>query len=230
MAPLLLYVPSLFGLEPFSMRVVAGLTIVQGLLSCLFGGLTHRKFAFVSDKLSVYMGGSIFFAALVGGAAARYIPNEILLFIFACLAFVAALLMFTPVKNDTEYPDASGIDFCKTRAVTTATGVGLLGGLVGQGGSFILIPLMTAYVKIPTRIAIGSNLAIVFLSSLAAFIGKAITGQIEWILAIPIVLTVIPSASVGGHVSRKVPVQWLRKLLAILIGLAAARVWASVLY
>ena len=230
MALLLLYVPPLFGLEPFSMRVVAGLTIAQGLFSCLSGGLTHRKFTFVSDKLSVYMGVSIFIAALVGGAAARYVSNDILLFIFACLAFVAALLMFAPVKNDTEYPDGTDIDFSKTRAVTAATGVGLLGGLVGQGGSFILIPLMTAFVKIPTRIAIGSNLAIVFLSSLAAFIGKAITGQIEWILVIPIVLTVIPFAFVGGHVSRIVPVQWLRKLLAILIGLAAARMGVSLLF
>jgi len=114
--------------------------------------------------------------------------------------------------------------------VTAATGVGLLGGLVGQGGFFILIPLMTAYVKIPTRIAIGSNLAIVFLSSLAAFIRKATTGQIDWILAIPIVLTVLPAASVGGHVSRKVPVHWLRKPLAVLIGLAAVRMWGSLLF
>jgi uncharacterized membrane protein YfcA len=145
---------------------------------------------------------------LTGGAAARFVSNEILLFIFACLAFAAALLMFAPVKNDTENPDVSDLEFCKTRAVTTATGVGLLGGLVGQGGSFILIPLMTAYVKIPTRIAIGSNLVIVFLASFAAFIGKATTGQVEWLLAIPVALSVLPAAVLGGHVSRKVPVQW----------------------
>lgn len=230
MAPLLLYGPPLIGLEPFSMRIVAGLTIVMGLLSCLSGGLTHRQFAFVSDKLSAYMGTSIFIAAFTGGAAARFVSNGMLLFIFACLAFVAAILMLAPVKNDMENPDATNLDFCKTRAVTAATGVGLLGGLVGQGGSFILIPLMTAYVKIPTRIAIGSNLAIVFLSSLAAFIGKATTGQIDWVLAIPIVLTVLPAALVGGHVSRRVPVHWLRKLLAVLIGLAALRMWGSLLF
>ena len=229
MAPLLLYVPPLFGLEPCSMRVVAGLTIVAALLGCLSGGLTHRKFTFVSNRLSAYMGGSIFLAALLGGAAARYVSNEILLFIFSCLAFVAALLMFMPVKHDVETPDVAALGFSRTRAVAAATGVGLLGGLVGQGGSFILIPLMTAYVQIPTRIAIGSNLAIVFLSALAAFIGKAVTGQIEWSLSIPILLTVVPAAAVGGHISRKVPVKWLRKLLAVLIGLAAVKMWASLL-
>jgi len=173
MAPLLLYVPPLIGLEPFSMRIVAGLTIVMGLLGCFSGGLTHRKFSFISDKLSAYMGASIFIAALTGGAAARFVSNEILLFIFACLAFVAAILMFAPVKNDMENPDATDLEFCKTRAVTAATGVGLLGGLVGQGGSFILIPLMTTYVKIPTRIAIGSNLAIVFPQGAGAMVEKA---------------------------------------------------------
>jgi uncharacterized membrane protein YfcA len=229
MAPLLLYVPPLFGLEPYSMRIVAGLTIVMALLGCLSGGLTHRKFSFVSNKLAAYMGASIFIAALIGGAATRFVSNEILLFIFSCLAFVAAILMLAPTKNDMENPNATNLEFSKIRAVTAATGVGLLGGLVGQGGSFILIPLMTAYVKIPTRIAIGSNLAIVFLSSLAAFIGKAITGQIEWVLSIPIVLTVLPAASVGGHISQKIPVKWLRKLLAVLIGLAAIRMWGSFL-
>ena len=61
MAPLLLYVPPLFGLEPLSMRGVAGLTIVMGLFGCLSGGVSHRKFAFMSDKLSAYLGASIFF-------------------------------------------------------------------------------------------------------------------------------------------------------------------------
>ncbi len=229
MAPLLLYAPPLFGIEPYSMQVVAGLTIVMGLLGCLSGGLTHHRFSFVSNKLSTYMGISIFLAALIGGAASRFMPHEALLLIFACLAFAAAILMFVPAKHDLEIPDTSTLEFCKARAVTTAAGVGLLGGLVGQGGSFILIPLMTAYVKIPTRIAIGSNLAIVFLSTLAAFIGKALTGQIEWILSIPILLTVLPAAAVGGHVSQKVPVKWLRKLLAGLIGLAAVKMWSSLL-
>ncbi|MCK5192959.1 MAG: TSUP family transporter, partial [Desulfobulbaceae bacterium] len=48
MAPLLLYVPPLFGFEPLPMRIVAGLTIVQGLLACISGALSHRQFRMVS--------------------------------------------------------------------------------------------------------------------------------------------------------------------------------------
>ena len=73
----------------------------------------------------------------------------------------------------------------------------------------------------------GSNLAIVLLSTAAAFIGKAMTGQIDWLLAVPIVLTVIPGASLGGYLSNRVPVLVLRRLLAIFIALAAVRIWIS---
>ncbi|MHB8809489.1 MAG: TSUP family transporter [Desulfobulbaceae bacterium] len=79
MAPLLLYVPPLFGFEPLPMRVVAGLTMVQGLIACVAGGIVHRRFNFVCRELSLYMGGSIFVASLVGGAAARFVPNQALL-------------------------------------------------------------------------------------------------------------------------------------------------------
>ena len=54
MAPLLLYAPPLFGLEPLSMQIVAGLTIVQGLVGCVAGSLTHKKFNFVSIELSLH--------------------------------------------------------------------------------------------------------------------------------------------------------------------------------
>jgi uncharacterized membrane protein YfcA len=228
MAPLLLYIPPSFGIAPLTMQSVAGLTVVQGLVGCLAGSWTHRKFHFVSNELSLHMGSAIFVAAAIGGVGSSFVSNTVLLFIFACLAFVAAFSMLIPITDDSEKPDVATIEFNRCRAVTTAAGVGFLGGLVGQGGSFILIPLMTSYVKIPTRIAIGSNLAIVLFSSTAAFIGKAATGQIEWLLAIPVVLGVIPAAFLGGLVSRWVSVRYLRRCLAIVIGVAAVRISISV--
>ncbi|NOY69735.1 MAG: sulfite exporter TauE/SafE family protein [Deltaproteobacteria bacterium] len=228
MAPLLLYVPPLFGFAALPMRVVAGLTIIQALVACVSAGLIHKKFNLVSGKLTIWMGGAIFVAALAGGAGSGFVANSMLLAIFAGLALVASILLFVPNPEDSEHPDVACFSFSRLRAVASAGAVGLLGGLVGQGGSFILIPVMISYVNVPTRIAIGSNLAIVFLSSLAAFIGKAATGQIEWFMAVPIVLSVAPAAWLGGLASRHVSIVGLRRLLAAVIGLAAIRIGFSV--
>ena len=230
MAPLLLYMPPLFGFEPLSMGIVAGLTIAQGLVGCLFGAISHRRFHCVSNRLSLYMGVSIFIAAMAGAAGSKFVSNEILILVFAVLALSATFLILIPIKGDSDNPDINHLSFDRWRAVSVALGVGLLGGLVGQGGSFILIPLMTTVVGIPTRIAVGSNLAIVFLSSIAGFLGKAVTGQIEWLLVVPIILTVIPAATVGSYVSRRIPIAKLRWVLAILIAVAAVRMWISIFF
>jgi uncharacterized membrane protein YfcA len=230
MAPLLLYVPQLFGFEPLSMHVVAGLTIVQGLVACISGVIVHKRFNSVSGPLAGWMGITIFVAALLGGVGSEYVSHHFLLLLFGALAFLAAILMLRYNASDIDSPAVEKLPFKRWRAMVSATGVGILGGMVGQGGSFILIPLMTSYVHIPTRIAIGSNLAIVLLSTTAGFIGKAATGQIEWLLTVPIVLTVVPAVQIGGIMSHKVPVAKLRKILGIIIAVAAVRILVSVFW
>jgi hypothetical protein len=228
MAPLLLLIPPIIGLKPLSMHIVAGLTMVQALAACISGTIVHKKFNSVSGRLTVWMGSTIFFAALLGGAGSRWIPQQVLLFIFGLLALLAAFLMLKPVPEEIESAADAEFTFSLWRAILTAAGIGVLGGLVGQGGSFILIPLMISFIHIPVRIAIGSNLAIVLLSSSAGFLGKVVTGQIFWPYTIPIILTVVPAAQVGGILSHRVPVAKLRKILGLLIVFAAIRIFIAV--
>lgn len=229
MAPLLLFVPPALGLDALDMRTVAGLTIVQSLVGCIAGALSHRQFRFVSTPLAWTMGVSIFLAAAVGGLASAWVSSEHLLMVFASLALVAAVGMLMRRRGDVDDPDVASLQFSRSRAISVASGVGLLGGMVGQGGSFLLIPLMTAVLGVPTRIAIGTNLVIVAASSTAGMLGKAATGQISWWLTVPIVLSVVPAARVGSLVSRRVPVAGLRLTLAVLVSLAAVRMWVLAL-
>ena len=89
---------------------------------------------------------------------------------------------------------------------------------------------MGIYVLIGGLGLVTGNLSIVLLSSFAGFIGKVVTGQIEWLFAIPIALTVIPATHAGSLLSRRVPVSRLRQALAVLIAVAAIRMWVSVLF
>lgn len=228
MAPALLYLPPAFGLAALDMRQVAGLTITQALFACLSGAWRHDRYRFVNRRLVVSMGSAITVAALAGSVISRWVANEVLMVVFAGLAVIAAMLMWLPKAEEGEVEDPNACRFHLPLAVSIAVVIGFLGGLVGQGGSFILIPLMLHVLRLPTRVVIGSNLALVFLASLAGFVGKATTGQVPPLPAVLLVLAAVPGAQVGGILSRRTSPRWLRTMLAVVIALAAAGMVADV--
>jgi uncharacterized protein len=231
MAPALLYIPPWLGVGQLDMKTVTGLTITQGLFASLSGAWRHSQYEFVSRKLVIYMGSTIVIAALAGAVFSKFVSDRLLLAIFATLAVVAALLMFISRENEDHTPDnGRELIFSKPLAIIISLVIGFLVGMVGQGGSFILIPLMLFILKIPTRFALGSNLAIVSLSSLAGFAGKLATAQIPFLSAMALIIGSLPGAQVGGYFSKRTGTVILRYLLAVIITLAALRMWFQVLW
>lgn len=59
--------------------------------------------------------------------------------------------------------------------------VGLLAGLVGVGGGFLVIPALVLIAKLPMRTAVGTSLAVIAIQSLLGFTGEMANGtQIPW--------------------------------------------------
>lgn len=228
MAPALLYLPPAFGLASLDMRQVAGLTITQGLFACLSGAWRHDRYRSVSRRLVISMGGAITLTALAGSVISRWVANEVLMVVFAGLAAVAALMMWLPKTEEHAVEDPNACRFNIPLAISIAAVIGFLGGLVGQGGSFILIPLMLHVLRLPTRVVIGSSLALVFLASLAGFIGKASTGQVPLLPAVLLVLAAVPGAQIGSILSHRTSPRWLRTTLAVVVAMAAAGMIADV--
>ena len=214
------------------MREVTGLTITQGLFACLSGAWRHNRRHCVSRRLVAIMGPAIAVSALAGAVVSHWVANETLVVLFALLAVCAAILMVLPRKEEDDAASQGDVRFSVPAAILIAVTIGGLGGMVGQGGSFILIPLMLYALKLPTRIVIGSNLAIVFLSSFAGFAGKLLTGQIPVVLGVLLVVSAIPGAQIGSSLSHRTRPKWLRTALAVVVALSAAAmmfdVWGQV--
>ncbi|MBI3014227.1 MAG: sulfite exporter TauE/SafE family protein [Candidatus Tectomicrobia bacterium] len=227
MAPLLLYVPPLLHVGAFDMKVVAGLTMVQSLAASLSGVVAHRQFDRVHPNLVLTMGTSSVAASFLGALASRHTEARALLAIFAGMAVVAAVLMILPKKEQSPAPGEE-LRFCRLLAAGSGLVIGFLGGLVGQSGAFIIVPTLIFVLKIPTRMALGSSLAIVFLSALAGTLGKALGGQIHWEMALFLSAGALGGGWLGGMWSQRVKAPVLRTLLALLIAFAAIRMWWGV--
>ena len=102
---------------------------------------------------------------------------------------------------------------------------GLLAGSVGQGGAFIIIPLLIYILKIPTRIAIGSTVVIAVLSALAGLLGKWGTGQIPVLWALLVAIGSLLGGQLGGRLSYRLTPASLEKILAFLVGGTALKMW-----
>ncbi len=222
-APLLLYVPPAMGLPALSMHSVSGLTITQALVAGVVGALSHARCGTVDRNLAAVMAPAIFLAALAGAGFSRYVSHEALLAVFGALVVGAAVLLLRPVPLRAG-PEAGTTGFSRPGAVAIASSVGFLGGLAGQGGSFLLVPAMTGLLRVPLRVAMGSNLVIVSASSVAGFLGKALTGQVPFGLALALVAGVVPGARVGSRWHHRTPTRVLRWVLGLVLAGACARI------
>jgi uncharacterized membrane protein YfcA len=230
MFPVLLYLPPLLGFDPIGVKHITGLTMIQGFFSSLSAMLFYHKHRLVNRQLVLSLGSSLFFSSLAGSLLSKFLPDRTLLFIFGLLALTAAAMMLIPRSYAKDEQTAEQVRFHKPLAIIIGISLGSLLGMVGQGGAFIIIPLLLYVLKIPLRVALGSTLAIGLFSSSAGLAGKIATGQVPFAMAAAMLLGAVPVAKLGGIVSRKTKTLYLRWLLALLISVTAIKVWTDIFW
>src|SRR5208282_2251100 len=130
------------------------------------------------------------------------------------LLFLIGGLMIWPMKVEhEEIPEYS-----MSKTVVGCLAGGFLAGIVGIGGGTILVPFMIRFLKIPTRPAITTGLALVMLAGFFGLIGRMEhASSVPWILGIPLLLGILPGSLLGTYTNRRMPVAVLRKSFAMLI-------------
>ncbi len=228
MFPLLLYVPPLLGMDPIGVKNITGLTMIQGFFASLTAMFFYNKHNLVSKPLVLTLGFSLFLSSLTGSFISKIVPDKPLLFIFGALAFVASIMMLIPRNYSKDDLTEDKVTFHRSTAIVIGISIGFLIGLVGQGGAFIIIPLMLYVLKIPLRVALGSTLAIGLFSSSAGLIGKVATGQVPFHMAAALLIGAIPAARFGSVVGKKTRSEYLRWLLAVIIIATAVKIWSDI--
>src|SRR6266566_673060 len=199
LTPLLLYLPPLVGGAAIPVKIVTGLTIVQAISGSVLGALRHRAYGNVSTRLVLLMGPPSAIASLVGAFVSRDTPDNIILIVFAILAFAGGVILLLPVT-----PRLEGVEDVRADpriAIPIALFLGFFGGMVGIGGIAFILAALVYFLRVPPRIAIGSSLGIGLFAAVAALIGKAATAQIDPPLAAIVFVAALVASPVGAAVS-----------------------------
>jgi uncharacterized protein len=227
--PMLLYLPPLFGLAAFSAHEVSGISAVQVFFATIGGVWAYRKGGYLNKTLIIYMGGSILVGSFVGSFGSRVMTEATINLVYGVLALLAALLMFLPKKGKDDIP-LDQVTFNKWLAAVLALIVGVGAGIVGAAGAFLLVPIMLVVLKIPTRMTIASSLAITFISSIGATVGKLTTGQVEMFPAFIMVIASLLASPLGAKAGQKMNTKILQWILALLILGTSIKIWSDILF
>ncbi|MCL6573600.1 MAG: sulfite exporter TauE/SafE family protein [Bacillus sp. (in: Bacteria)] len=226
--PMLLYIPPLFGFAAFTAHEVSGISAVQVFFATIGGVWAYRKGGYLNKKLIGYMGVSILIGSFVGSFGSKLMSEDGINLIYGILALIAAVMMFIPKKGIDDIP-LDQVKFNKWLAAILALIVGIGAGIVGAAGAFLLVPIMLVVLKIPTRMTIASSLAITFISSIGATVGKISTGQVDYYPALIMIVASLIASPLGAIAGKKMNTKILQIILAVLIGATAIKIWLDIL-
>ncbi|MCC3216943.1 sulfite exporter TauE/SafE family protein [Chryseobacterium sp. X308] len=207
--PVLVY---LFGIDAFLATeyslFIVGMSSIAGSVSYFKKGLVNFKMALVFGIPSVI---SIF---LTRQYILPLIPEEILQIhnftitrnIFLLLVF-AGLMILASYKMIKRNSSKESLESTKNNAFLAAgqgSIVGVLTGLVGAGGGFMIIPALVNLLKVPMKIAIGTSLVIIAVNSLIGFLSSVNHVKIEWKFLISITAIAITGIIIGSQLSKRI--------------------------
>ena len=219
--PVLVY---LFGVEP--VLATAYSLFIVGTTS-LIGTVPKYREELVSVKTAVIFGIPAIFAVYATRAfLVPIIPDPVfsigtfvfskgmfLMTIFAVLMVFASISMIRTkkVEKSDEVEQDKPIKYNYPMILLEGTVVGVLTGLVGAGGGFLIIPALVLFSKLPMKQAVGTSLLIIAAKSMLGFLGDISHYNIDWLLLFTVTALAAAGIFVGNRFSRKVDGEKLKK-------------------
>jgi uncharacterized membrane protein YfcA len=164
----------------------------------------------------------------IGAATGKHLPQSALLIGLAVVMVAAGSRMLLETANTgtaCEVVD-SGINWrrCASRAIPTGFLVGMLTGLFGVGGGFLIVPALVLLLGVEMPIAIGTSLVIVVANSSAGVISHLSRTHIDWAVTAAFVGSAVLGSLLASQFGTKVDTRRLQRLFGYVVFAAAAYV------
>ena len=209
--PVLVY---LFTIEPvlataYSLFIV-GLTSAVGSVGYFKKGLVNIKTAIVfgiPSIIAVFITRAIIVPAIpreIFSVGEFIVTKNLLLMLFFAIIMIAA--SYSMIKKDKKiiFEEPQQQIFNYPFIIIEGAIVGIITGLVGAGGGFLIIPALVILSKLPMKEAVGTSLVIIAAKSLIGFFGEGGENNIDWQFLFIISLFAIVGIFIGTALSKKI--------------------------
>ncbi len=224
--PVFVYI---LGVDPRS--AVAMSMPVVGLTS-LIGAYGHWRAGNVAWRSALSFGLIAMIGAYAGARLAVYLSGAQQLLLLAIVMAASAVSMLRPARTNADTPAPPSAmrtaSHFRPAVLVAALAVGLLTGLVGIGGGFLVVPALVLLSGVPMHRAIGTSLVVIAMNATSGVLGYLGQTAIDWRMVGWFTLLSSVGILAGARWSSRVPAAHLRRAFAfLLIALAAFLFWQN---
>ena len=241
--PLLVY---WLGEDP-QVAVVISLATVAG--TAIIGTAERARLKQVEFPTGLLFAAAGMLTAPLGSWLGEHLPPQLLLVSFAVLMLLIAARMWWRADQAIPPPaEACGPEDgpscsrdpegklrltsrCAMLLATIGLTVGLLSGLFGVGGGFLIVPALVTFASMGLSRAVGTSLLVMSLVGLAGVAGHLLQGrEVPWEVTLLFVAGSVPGLFIGSALTRQLPRALLSKIFAAMILAVAVFVIARTMF
>jgi uncharacterized membrane protein YfcA len=191
---------------------------VVGITSLIGAGM-HWRLGHVKVRTALIFGIFAMAGAFAGARLAGAVSGAVQLTILAVVMLVAALSM---LRRRPEGIEAGRGPARMALVVPVALVVGVLTGLVGIGGGFLIVPALALLARVPMREAVGTSLLVIALNSAAGFAGYLGSVPVDWGFMTAFAAVAVAGAFAGTAIARRISGDALRRVFGVFLILVGA--------
>ncbi|MFI7484165.1 sulfite exporter TauE/SafE family protein [Kocuria sp. M1R5S2] len=207
--PILTYVA---GLDP--KEAIAASLFVVGVTSAV-SAVNHASHRRVKWRTGLVFGAAGMAGAFAGGLAGGHIPGTVLMIAFALMMVATSLAMIRGRRNGTA--EAHDGELPVLKVVAEGLVVGLVTGLVGAGGGFLVVPALALLGGLSMPVAVGTSLVVIAMKSFAGLAGYLTTVSLDWALVGGVTLAAIAGSMAGARLAGRIPEAALRQGFGVFV-------------
>jgi uncharacterized protein len=201
-------------------QAVAMSLIVVGLAG-VFGAARAWRAGQVRLGAALRLGAVAMLGAYGGARAAPLVGDSLQMTVFAVAVLSAARLMLrsgtsaprgAPTEGDAPPPDGASVPL-----LVSALGVGVVTGLIGMGGGFLLVPALVSLGRVPMATAAGTSLVLIAMNAAAALVGHAGHFDPPWGVLAVLTACAVAGVLLGSRLGHSIPQPALRRAFAVFL-------------
>ena len=197
----------------------------------LFGAVRHWRAGNVNLRVALILGAVAMAGTYLGARLAVFFSGAAQLMLFALVMLVAAVFMFrrTPVGAGRSTADDAAIrSMPLALIVVEGIAVGVLTGLVGVGGGFLIVPALVLLGRLPMKQAVGTSLLVIAMKSAAGFYGYLGQVEVQWGFMAVFTAVAVIGILAGTYLVRFVSQAQLKRAFAVfLVVMGAFILWQN---